>query len=282
VAQPLSSIRESTPQLLISRVPQIVALFWVIKVLSTGMGEATSDYLVHAMPPPLAAALGGIAFLVALKLQLSQGRYVAWAYWLAVVMVAVFGTMLANGLHVELHVPYAVSTPFFAVILAIVFVAWYRSEGTLSIHSIFTPRRELYYWATVMATFALGTAAGDLTATTLGLGWFASGVLFTVIIAIPAIGFYWFGMNPIVAFWFAYIVTRPLGASYADWLGLPPRLGGVGLGRGTVAVGGAIAIAALVGYLSITKIDAPRPVGQTVEAGVEPRPEAERPILENG
>ncbi len=253
-----------------SRVPQIIALFWVIKVLSTGMGEATSDYLVHVMAPPLAVILGAIGLGVALKIQFAQGRYVAWAYWFAVVMVAVFGTMAADVLHVGLHIPYAVSTPFFAVILAIVFRAWYRSEGTLSIHSIFTPRRELYYWSTVMATFALGTAAGDLTAKTLGLGWFASGVMFTAVIAIPAVGYFRFGWNPVVAFWFAYIVTRPLGASFADWLGLPPHLGGVGLGRGTVAVGGAIAIAALVAYLSRTKIDLPPRSGEKVARATRP------------
>jgi uncharacterized membrane-anchored protein len=226
------------------------------------------------MAPPLAVILGAIGLGVALKIQLAQGRYVAWAYWFAVVMVAVFGTMAADVLHVGLHIPYTASTPFFAVILAIVFRAWYRSEGTLSIHSIFTPRRELYYWSTVIATFALGTAAGDLTAKTLGLGWFASGVMFTAIIAIPAAGYFRFGWNPVVAFWFAYIVTRPLGASFADWLGLPPHLGGVGLGRGTVAVGGAIAIAALVAYLSRTKIDLPPRSGETVAR-------AARPILDD-
>ncbi len=274
MSSPLLQHRPSTQAQLVSRVPQIIALFWVIKVLSTGMGEATSDYLVHAMAPPLAVILGAIGLGVALKIQFAQGRYVAWAYWFAVVMVAVFGTMAADVLHVGLHVPYAVSTPFFAVILAIVFVAWYRSEGTLSIHSIFTPRRELYYWSTVMATFALGTAAGDLTAKTLGLGWFASGVMFTAVIAIPAVGYFRFGWNPVVAFWFAYIVTRPLGASYADWLGLPPHLGGVGLGRGTVAVSGAIAIAALVAYLSRTKIDLPPRSGETT-------PGAARPVVDD-
>lgn len=274
MSRPLLQPHPSTQERLVSRVPQIIALFWVIKVLSTGMGEATSDYLVHVMAPPLAVILGAIGLGVALKIQLAQGRYVAWAYWFTVVMVAVFGTMAADVLHVGLHIPYTASTPFFAVILAIVFRAWYRSEGTLSIHSIFTPRRELYYWSTVMATFALGTAAGDLTAKTLGLGWFASGVMFTAIIAIPAAGYFRLGWNPVVAFWFAYIVTRPLGASFADWLGLPPHLGGVGLGRGTVAVGGAIAIAALVAYLSRTKIDLPPRSGETVAT-------AARPILDD-
>ena len=146
--------------------------------------------------------------------------------------------------------PYIVSTAAFALTLAGVFVAWYRSEGTLSIHSIFTRRRELFYWATVMATFALGTAAGDMTAKTLGLGWFASGVMFAALIAVPAIGYRWFGLNSIVAFWFAYIVTRPLGASFADWLGLPPSLGGVGLGRGVVSLGLTALIIGCVAYLA--------------------------------
>ncbi|MGN6379261.1 MAG: hypothetical protein ACTHNU_09950, partial [Gaiellales bacterium] len=126
MSEPLVSQRSPRHTQLVSRVPQIIALFWVIKVLSTGMREATSDYLVHVMPPPVAVILGAIGFAVALKLQLAQGRYVAWGYWFAVVMVAVFGTMVADVLHVGLHVPYAVSTPLFAIVLAVVFVAWYR------------------------------------------------------------------------------------------------------------------------------------------------------------
>ena len=137
-----------------------------------------------------------------------------------------------------------------ALTLAGVFVAWYRSEGTLSIHSIFTRRRELFYWATVMATFALGTAAGDMTAKTLGLGWFAFGRDVAALIAVPAIGYRWLGLNSIVAFWFAYIVTRSLGASFADWLGLPPSLGGVGLGRGVVSLGLTALIVGCVAYLA--------------------------------
>jgi uncharacterized membrane-anchored protein len=240
---------------LLSRVPEITALFWVVKVLTTGMGEATSDYLVHRLYAPIAVVLGALGFAVAMWLQLRMRRYVAWAYWFAVVMVAVFGTMVADVLHVGLHVPYAVSTPLFAVSLAVVFVLWYRSEGTLSIHSIRSRRREVFYWLTVMATFALGTAAGDLTAKTLGLGWLASGVLFAVAIAVPALGYWRVGLDSVVAFWAAYIVTRPLGASFADWLGLPHDLGGIGLGRGTVSLGGTVMIVALVAYLARTRID---------------------------
>jgi len=252
----------------LSRVPEITLIFWVIKVLTTGMGEATSDYLVHAIPPPAAVMIGAVAFAGALRLQFRAGRYVPWVYWLAVVMVAVFGTMAADALHVGLHVPYAVSTVLFAVSLAVVFVLWRRSEGTLSIHSIVTRRRECFYWATVMATFALGTAAGDFSARTLGLGWLGSSFFFAGVMAIPLIGWWRFSMNPIFAFWFAYILTRPLGASIADWLGLPPSLGGVGLGRGVVSLSLTALIALLVGYLTLRERSsrAPHPTLATGES----------------
>ena len=206
------------------KVPEITLVFWVIKVLSTGMGEATSDFLVHRLPPPVAVVIGGLVLAFALWLQLRTTRYRAVEYWFAVVMVAVFGTMAADALHIGLHVPYVVSTVFFAVCLAVVFVLWKRTEGTVSIHSIHTRSRELFYWATVMATFALGTAAGDMSARTLGLGYFDSGVVCAALICVPLIGWRWFRLDPIVAFWFAYIVTRPLGASFADWMGVPKTL----------------------------------------------------------
>jgi uncharacterized membrane-anchored protein len=172
-----------------------------------------------------------------MALQLSVRRYIAWVYWLAVIMVAVFGTMIADATHIELGVPYAISSILFAVILAVVFVAWYRTEGTLSIHSILTLRRELFYWATVCATFALGTAVGDMTASTFHLGYLVSGILFAVVIAVPAAAHRFADLDAVVAFWFAYIVTRPLGASFADWVGVPHALGGLNWGRGTVSVG---------------------------------------------
>ncbi len=245
----------------LSKVPQITVFFWITKVLTTGMGEATSDYLAHRFGPVIAGTLGLTAFVAALVVQFRVRRYLAWVYWAAVVMVAVFGTMAADGLHVELGVPYSVSTPFFAVVLAVIFVVWYRTEKTLSIHSIYTRRREVFYWATVLATFALGTAAGDLTAMTLHLGFLASGILFTVVIAIPAVGYWRFNLNPIVAFWFAYIVTRPLGASYADWLGVPRWQSGLNMGRGPVALGLTIVIVGFVAYLAITRTDVEEAVG---------------------
>ena len=239
----------------LTKVPEVTAYFWITKVLTTGMGEATSDYLVHRFNPEIAVVVGFTAFVAAMAVQFSVRRYNSWAYWFAVSMVAVFGTMAADVLHVGLGIPYAVSTAFYSVVLAVIFVLWYRSEGTLSIHSIYTRRRELFYWATVLATFALGTAAGDLTAKVVGLGYLGSGVMFAVVIAIPYVGYRWFGLNPIVGFWFAYIVTRPLGASFADWLAWPPSVGGLGFGHGIVSLVSSVIIIGLVGYMAATGKD---------------------------
>ena len=235
-----------------SKVPEVTVTFWMIKALTTGMGESTSDYLVHRFPPALAVVLGFIAFVAALAIQFRAPRYVPWTYWLAVAMVGVFGTMAADVLHVGLGVPYRVSSVLFAVALAAVFALWYVSEKTLSIHSIYTRRRELFYWAAVMATFALGTAAGDLSAITLHLGYFSSGLMFAGIIAVPAIGYWKFHLNPVLGFWFAYIVTRPLGASFADWLGVSHARGGLDLGPGPVSLALAVLICVLVAYLTVT------------------------------
>ena len=237
------------------RVPEITVYFWVIKALSTALGESTSDYGVHAIDPVIAVILGFCGFAFALALQFWVRRYIAWTYWLAVVGVGVFGTMAADVLHVRFAVPYAVSTILYAIVLAAVFGAWQRTEHTLSFHTIDTPRREVFYWAAVVATFAMGTALGDLTSITLGLGYFASGVFFAAVIAIPAIGYRWFGWNAIFSFWFAYVATRPLGASFADWLGKPKSAGGLNVGDGPVVLALASAIVVLVAYLAITRRD---------------------------
>jgi len=252
----------------IRKVPAVTLYFWTAKILTTGMGEATSDYLVRSISPYVAVGIGALGLGVSLALQLSLRRYVAWAYWLAVAMVAVFGTMAADAVHIELGVPYALSASMCAVGLTAIFGAWYLSERTLSIHSIVTRRRELFYWAAVLATFAMGTAVGDMTAYTLHLGWLASGLLFTAVFAVPALAYRLLGLREVIAFWLAYIVTRPLGASYADWLGVPQSLGGLNLGRGTVAIGLSIAIVLLVGLLSATKVDVEREDGR--HAGAVP------------
>jgi uncharacterized membrane-anchored protein len=250
-----------------SKVPAVTAWFWVVKALTTAMGESTSDWLVHLLVPEIAVVLGAIAFAAALYIQFTKDRYIPACYWFAVAMVGVFGTMAADVLHVGLGVPYIASTIFYAIVLAVVFRAWYRVEGTLSIHSIHTPRRELFYWAAVLATFALGTAAGDLTANTLGLGYFGSIWLFAAIIAIPAIGYFRFGMGSVLAFWFAYVVTRPIGASVADWLSKPA---GVGLGTGLVSLLFAAAIVLIVRHLARTGKDTPEDQFVDQDAGQDP------------
>jgi len=241
----------------LTKVPQIIVLFWASKIVITAMGEATSDYMNQAIGPAIAVPIMLIGLYVALRLQFRRDRYVAWNYWLVVVMIAVFGTSAADALHVGLGIAYPVSTAFYAVVLACVFIAWYRSEGTLSIHSIYTPRRERYYWATVFATFALGTAGGDMTATAMHLGFFGSGLLFIGLILIPLIAWR-LGLNSIVAFWFAYILTRPLGASFADWLDNTRHLSGLALGAGPVALGLSVATVAFVAYLARTRVDVKR------------------------
>jgi uncharacterized membrane-anchored protein len=240
------------------KVPEISFIFWITKVLTTGMGETTSDYVVTHYVPVAGVIIAGITLAVVLVLQFSARRYLPWLYWLAVVMVSIFGTMAADVVHIVLGVPYLVSTCFFAIALAVTFWLWHRTEKTLSIHSITTIRREAFYWATVLVTFALGTAAGDMTATTMHLGYFSSGILFALIIAIPLIGYYWFNVNSIFAFWFAYIVTRPLGASFADWMGVSTARGGLAWGTGPVSLVLTILIIGCVAYLTLTHTDEPK------------------------
>ena len=237
------------------KVPEILVYFWIIKLLTTAMGESTSDYLVHTIDPVKAVAIGGVGFAVAMVLQFSVRKYVVWIYWLAVTMVAVFGTMVADVVHIVLGVPYLISTIFFTAMLTVIFFIWYKSEKTLSIHSVYMPRRELFYWITIVTTFALGTAAGDMTAVTLHLGYFTSGILFTILFAIPLIAHKFFHINEVFAFWAAYIATRPLGASFADWFGRTPDLGGIGFGTGQTSITLTVLIVIFVTYLSVTKKD---------------------------
>ncbi|MCL5267865.1 MAG: hypothetical protein M1469_07165 [Bacteroidetes bacterium] len=253
-----------------TKVPEITFYFWIVKILTTAMGESTSDYLVFHINPFVAVVVGGIGFVVALALQFRARRYIAWVYWFTVLMVAVFGTMAADVLHVVLGVPYLISTASFALALAIIFVVWYASEKTLSIHSIYTVRREIFYWATVSATFALGTATGDLTATTLRIGYFLSGIMFTVLIVAVGASHYITRLRPgtarkhqsrdeVLTFWLAYILTRPLGASFADWMGKPLSWGGLAWGDGTVSFLLFVPIFCFVWYLARSRRDVQPP-----------------------
>lgn len=233
------------------RVPAPDAAFWVLKVITTGMGETTSDFLVRTFAPELAVPAALLVLVVALIVQFRGRVYRPARYWATALMVSVFGTMAADVLHVGLGVPYAVSTVAFAVVLAAVFVTWWAVERTLSVHEITTTRREAFYWAAVMATFALGTAAGDLTATSLGLGYFGSGVLFLVVFAAPGVFFALTRRAAIATFWIAYVTTRPLGASFADWLAVPHARGGMDLGTGPVSAVLLVVLLLLVAVLSV-------------------------------
>ncbi len=248
------------------KVPTITVFFWIVKILTTALGESTSDYLVYSINPYVAVGIGAIGLAIALALQFWVKKYNAWVYWFTVTMVAVFGTMAADVIHIVLGVPYLYSTVFFVISLGIIFALWWAVEKTLSIHSITTPRRELFYWATVMATFALGTATGDMTAITFSLGYLTSGILFAVLIALITAAHYavkgilglehqYLTRNAVLAFWLAYIFTRPLGASFADWTGKAQSVGGLGWGDGIVSFGLVILIIAFVWYLSSSRVD---------------------------
>jgi uncharacterized membrane-anchored protein len=235
---------------LIAKVPEVTAVFWVLKVLTTGMGEAASDWLA-AHGVALAAGVGLLGLGVTLWYQLRADRYRPVTYWSTVAMVAVFGTMAADAIHVVLGVPYPITSTAYALAVVVCLAVWRRIEGTLSIHSITTRRRELFYWATVLATFALGTAAGDLTAITLKLGYLESGLIFLAAILIPWAAWRWWRLNEVVAFWAAYVLTRPLGASFADWIAKPATRGaGLGVGDAPVTVALVVVIAALVVWIA--------------------------------
>lgn len=247
-----------------SKVPEITVVFWLIKLLTTGLGEATSDYLVHRLGGPEAVVLGFVAFCLAMVLQFSLSRYTVLGYWLAVAMVGVFGTMGADVMHVALGIPYAISATFYLIVLAAVFTLWQRTEHTLSIHSIITTRRECFYWAAVFATFALGTATEDLCATTLHLGYAGSAVMFAVLFAVPGMTFFVGRRHDVFFFWAAYVLTRPLGASVADWLGMPKSHGGLGYGPGPVAIVSWAIFLVAIGALALRS--PPHRVGGTVAA----------------
>jgi uncharacterized membrane-anchored protein len=232
---------------------QITLLFWIIKLISTAMGESLADWLdgdSNIVIAGLGALVSLVAFVVALRVQFRTTRYVSAAYWFAVAMVATFGTMAADALHQFLAAPYWLTTLFYATVLALVFWRWWANEHTLSIHSITTRRREKFYWGTVMATFALGTAAGDWTGDSLRLHYLPSGILFACVIAIPAVA-YGLGANAVAMFWFAYIVTRPLGASFADYLDYPTSRSGLGVPHVLVWGSLAAAMIALTGVLAV-------------------------------
>ena len=242
-----------------AKVPEVIFVFWVVKILTTAGGEATSDYL-KTFGNFEGGGIEVLVIVVGLALQFETRRYRAFAYWSLAYAIAITGTGVSDFLHLDVHIPYAGTTLLWAVILAAIFWLWQRSEGTLSIHSITTQRREAYYWATVFATFALGTALGDFTATSLNLGYLDSGILFAVIILIPALARWRLGLNGIAAFWMSYVITRPLGASFADYISKPKNISGIDFGDGHTAIVFAVAVFVLVSYLAIARPDIQKPL----------------------
>lgn len=224
---------------LLNKVPEVTLAFWIVKIMSTTVGETAADFLNVTLHLGLSITSIVMAALLvaALAVQIKLPRYVPAAYWTSVVLISVVGTLISDNLVDNLGVALTTSSILFAVILAVVFLAWFARERTLSIHTIFTRRRELFYWAAILFTFALGTSFGDLVAEKFALGYATSAVIFAACIGLVTVAYYGLGLNAILAFWTAYILTRPLGASMGDLLSQPVQAGGLGLGTtGTSAV----------------------------------------------
>lgn len=247
------------PTRMLNKVPEVTLYFWIIKIMATTVGETAADFLNF----DLQFGLNGTALLMSallaafLLLQLRARKYVPWLYWLVVVLISIVGTLITDGLVDNFGVPLETTTIAFAVALPATFAIWYASEKTLSIHTIFTSRRELFYWAAILITFALGTAAGDLAAEGLQLGYATSTLIFGALIGIVTIAYYGFRANAVLAFWLAYILTRPLGASFGDYLSQATADGGLGLGTVTTSAIFLSAIAGLVIFPTLSRRGVP-------------------------
>ena len=237
-----------------NRVPKVTVDFWFIKLMAVTMGETAADYLAVNLGLGLTATslLMAAILIGAMMLQFGQKRYVPWSYWLAVVLVSIVGTLVTDNLVDNFGVSLVTTTIGFSLALIATFALWYRSERTLSIHSIFTTKREAYYWLAILFTFALGTAAGDLVAEHFALGYLASGILFGLIIASLTFGYFFLKLDAILGFWLAYILTRPLGASFGDLLSQPGEYGGMGFGTIITSAMFLTAIVGIVAYMSVT------------------------------
>jgi uncharacterized membrane-anchored protein len=254
---------------MLNKVPEVTIYFWVIKIMCTTVGETAADYLNVNLGLGLSKTtyVAGALLVALLAVQFGLRRYVPPVYWMVVVVISVFGTLITDNMTDRYNVPLTTSTILFAVILAVVFAVWYAFERTLSIHTIFTTRREAFYWLAILFTFALGTAAGDLSAEKFSLGYGPSILIFGAMIAAVAVAHYVFKLNAVLSFWLAYILTRPLGASIGDWTSQSShKYGGLGLGTTGTSYIFLGCILLLVAYLSITRRD-------VTENRGEPEPE---------
>ncbi len=238
---------------MINKVPQVTFLFWVIKIMATTVGETGADFLAFNLHLgiTLTCALMSVICLFALLGQVGAKKYVPAIYWTAVVLISIVGTLITDNLVDNAGVPLKTTTISFSVALIVTFFLWYKTEKTLSIHTIFTVRRELFYWAAILFTFALGTAAGDLFAERMGLGYLVSALIFGGLIAVITIAHYFLKLDAVTAFWLAYILTRPFGASCGDFLSQPERYGGLGLGTISTSIVFLMIILGLVVYLTV-------------------------------
>ena len=237
---------------MLNKVPEVTLYFWIIKIMATTVGETAADFLNTNLNLGLTntSLLMGALLIAALVWQVRTRKYVPWIYWVAVVLISVVGTLITDNITDHFGIPLQVTTAIFAAALAAVFAAWYASEKTLSIHTIVTTRRELYYWAAILFTFALGTAAGDLVAETMKLGYLISALSFGAGIALVTLVYFVFKRGPISAFWIAYILTRPFGASFGDLLSQPKSNGGLGLGTVGTSVIFLTVIVGLIVYMT--------------------------------
>jgi uncharacterized membrane-anchored protein len=242
---------------LLNKVPEVTIFFWLIKVLCTTVGETAADFLNDKMNFGLTNTtyvMGSLLFIT-LFFQFRAKKYIPAIYWLAVVLISVLGTLITDNLTDHFGISLVTTTIVFSIALAVTFVIWYARERTLSVHTINTIRREAFYWLAILFTFALGTAAGDLIAEKLNLGYLVSALLFGALIALVAVAHFRFKLNAVLTFWIAYILTRPLGASLGDYLSQPRHEGGLGLGTiGTSALF-LVTILSFVIYLTSTRKD---------------------------
>jgi uncharacterized membrane-anchored protein len=250
----MNTLSRADAQRMLNKVPEVTLFFWIIKIMATTVGETAADFLDVNLDFGLTGTslvMGGL-LLIALLAQIKTRRYVPWIYWLAVVLISVFGTLVTDNLVDNFGVSLQTTTAVFTVALLATFGLWYASERTLSIHTIFTTRRELFYWAAILFTFALGTAAGDLAAEGLQLGYANSALIFGAMIGAATIAYYMFHLNAVLAFWIAYVLTRPFGASCGDLLSQPVANGGLGLGTVVTSAIFLLTILGLVAYLTAT------------------------------
>jgi uncharacterized membrane-anchored protein len=246
-----------TARTMLNKVPEVTVFFWLIKVLATTVGETAADFLNEHVGLGLTGTslVTAVLLAVVLGVQFGRDRYVPTVYWLVVVLISIVGTLITDNLTDNFGVSLIVTTIVFSAALAVTFATWYAVERTLSIHSIVTSRREAFYWLAILFTFALGTAAGDLIAERFAIGYWQSALLFGSAIALVALAHYRFGLGAVTAFWAAYVLTRPLGASIGDYLSQPVGDGGLGIGTTATTTLFLLAIVSLVGYLTVTRRD---------------------------